>query len=40
MEPSKKIKDVVKSISDDAKIVKFVRFAVGDGVEHKEEADA
>ena len=40
MEPSKKIKDVVKSISDDAKIVKFVRFAVGEGVEHKEEADA
>lgn len=40
MEPSKKIKDVVKSISDDAKIVKFIRFAVGDGVEHKEEADA
>ena len=37
MEPSKKIKDVVKSISDDAKIVKYVRFAVGDGVEKKEE---
>ena len=37
MEPSKKIKDVVKSISSDAKIVKFVRFAVGEGVTKKEE---
>ncbi len=37
MEPSKKIKDVVKSISDDAKITKFVRFAVGEGVEKKDE---
>ena len=36
MEPSKKIKDVVKSISSDAKIVKFVRFAVGEGVTNKE----
>lgn len=37
MEPSKKIRDVVKSISDDAKIVKFVRFAVGEGVAKKAE---
>ncbi len=37
MEPSKKIKDVVASIGGDAKITKFVRFAVGEGVEHKEE---
>lgn len=37
MEPSKKIKDVVKSISSDAKIIKFVRFAVGEGVTKKEE---
>lgn len=39
IEPSKKIKDVVASISPDAKITKFVRFAVGDGVEKKEEAE-
>lgn len=32
MDTAKKIKDVVKSISDDAKITKFVRFAVGEGV--------
>ena len=38
MEPSKKIKDVVASIGGDAKITKFVRFVVGEGVEHKEEA--
>jgi elongation factor Ts len=38
MEPSKKIKDVVASIGGDAKITKYVRFAVGEGVEHKEEA--
>jgi len=37
MEPSKKIKDVVASIGGDAKITKFVRFVVGEGVEHKEE---
>ena len=40
MEPSKKIKDVVASIGGDAKITKFVRFVVGEGVEHKENADA
>ena len=40
MEPSKKIKDVVASIGGDAKITKFVRFVVGEGVEHKEEAEA
>lgn len=38
MEPSKKIKDVVASIGGDAKITKYVRFVVGEGVEHKEEA--
>ena len=37
MEPSKKVKDVIKSISDDSKIVKFVRFVVGEGVAKKEE---
>ncbi|MDR2098634.1 MAG: translation elongation factor Ts [Rickettsiales bacterium] len=31
IDPSKKIKDVVKAISPDAKIVKFVRFQVGEG---------
>ena len=38
MEPSKKVKDIVASIGGDAKITKYVRFAVGEGVEHKEEA--
>lgn len=37
MEPSKKIKDVVASIDKDAKITKFVRFAVGEGVAQKSE---
>jgi elongation factor Ts len=32
IEPSKKIKDVLKAISDDAKIVKFARFQVGEGM--------
>jgi elongation factor Ts len=30
IDPSKKIKDVVKAISPDAKIVKFVRFQIGE----------
>ena len=29
IDPAKKIKDVVRSISDDAKIVKFIRYQVG-----------
>ena len=32
MDTAKKVKDIVKTISADAKITKFVRFAVGEGV--------
>ncbi len=37
MEPSKKIKDVVASIGGNAKITKFLRYAVGEGIEVKSE---